>query len=62
MSQNIKGGHMVTTKKGLKGRTYHSKGWVNDKLPVYLENEDGSFKKVAMLCDPKTVTRIGFID
>ena len=57
-----KSGYLVKTKKGLKGRTYHSKGFVKGKLPVYLENEDGSFKKVAMLCDPKTVTRIGFID
>lgn len=57
-----KAGYLVTTKKGLKGRTYHSKGLVNEKLPVYLENEDGSFKKAALLCDPKTVTRNGFID
>jgi len=55
-------GYIVTTKKGLKGRTYHSKGLINEKLPVYLERKDGSFQAVALLCDPKTVTKIGFID
>lgn len=55
-------GYLVTTKKGLKGRTYHSKGLVKGKLPVYLENEDGSFKTIALLCDIATVIKNGFID
>jgi hypothetical protein len=28
-------GMLVTTKKGLRGRTYNSKGLVNGKIPVY---------------------------
>lgn len=29
-------GYLVTTKRGLQGRTYHSKGLINGKVPVYL--------------------------
>lgn len=29
-------GYLVTTKNGLQGRTYHSKGLINGKIPVYL--------------------------
>ena len=29
-------GYLVKTKSGLAGRTYHSKGLINNKVPVYL--------------------------
>lgn len=52
-------GYLVTTKKGLTGRTYHRDNLINGKQPVYLEVEG---KQVRLLCDPETLTVIGFID
>lgn len=52
-------GFLVTTKKGLKGRTYHDDDLIGGKQPVYTEI-DG--KKVRLLCDPNTLTINGFID
>jgi hypothetical protein len=52
-------GYLVKTKKGKQGRTYHIEGLVNKKLVVHLD-VDG--KDVKMLCDPKTVEIIGYID
>ena len=52
-------GYLVTTKKGLKGRTYHRDDLINGKQPVYTEI-DG--KQVRLLCDPETLTINGFID
>lgn len=53
-------GFLVKTKSGKKGRTYHREGLVNKKMVVHIENEDG--KEIKMLCDPKTVKIIGYID
>ena len=36
--------------RGLIGRTYHEKGMVNGKMPVYIDD-----KPQPMLCDPKTL-------
>jgi hypothetical protein len=68
-------GYIVETKSGKLGRTFHAKGTVQGKVPVYLatvvgEKEiDGAilkvpfqFEKTAILCDPKTLTHKGFID
>lgn len=52
-------GFLVTTKKGLKGRTYHKDDLIGGKQPVYTEI-DG--KQVRLLCDPETLTINGFID
>ncbi len=55
-------GYLVKTKKGLRGRTYHNKGLVNNKTPVYLEKSEDEFEEQAILCDPLSLTKIGFID
>ena len=52
-------GYLVKTKTGKEGRTYHRDGLVNKKMVVYVET-DG--KQMKMLCDPKTVELIGFVD
>jgi hypothetical protein len=52
-------GCLVETKTGLKGRTYHRDVLVNGKTVVYVEI-DG--KEVKLLCDPKTIKLIGYID
>jgi hypothetical protein len=52
-------GYQVETKSGKQGRTYHREGLVNKKMIVHLD-VDG--KDVKMLCDPKSVKIIGFID
>jgi len=50
-------GYLVTTKKGKKGRTRHSDGKINGKVPVYIEGE-----KTPILCDLNTLKITGFID
>lgn len=52
-------GYLVKTKSGKEGRTYHREGLVNKKTVVYVDNNG---KQVKMLCDPKTLEIIGFID
>lgn len=55
-------GLIVKTKSGKKGRTYHSLGLIRGKVPVYPEISEHKYEDKAILCDPKTITRIGFID
>jgi hypothetical protein len=55
-------GYIVETKDGKKGRTYHSKGLINKKVPVYLEVAPFQYATQAILCDPKTLKQRGFID
>lgn len=43
-------------KLGLTGRTIHSKGLVNGKIPVYIAG------KPPMLCSKESIKIIGFID
>lgn len=57
MSMNS--GYLVKTKTGKEGRTYHKEGLVNKKMVVHL-TIDGNETK--MLCDPKTINIIGYID
>lgn len=57
-----KSGYLVETKNGKSGRTYHSKGLINDKVPVYLETSKFMYSDKAILCNPKTLKMIGFID
>jgi hypothetical protein len=52
-------GCLVETKSGKQGRTYHREGLLRKKMIVHLDI-DG--KDVKMLCDPKTVKIIGYID
>jgi hypothetical protein len=52
-------GYLVTTKTGLKGRTFHKDELINGKQPVYVE-KDG--KPLKMLCDPETLIINGYID
>lgn len=61
-------GHLVTTKTGQKGRTRHADQLVNNKIIVYLLDNDwkpifdehGEQKK--LLCDPQTLTVNGMYD
>jgi hypothetical protein len=57
MSKNS--GCLVETKGGKQGRTYHREGLINKKMIVHME-VDG--KDVKMLCDPKSVKIIGYVD
>jgi len=72
-----KSGYLVKTKDGKIGRTYHNKGLVNGKVPVYLGSDyedinEGveespfmfpkSFTKTAILCEKGSLKMIGFID
>ena len=57
MSKNS--GYLVKTKSGKEGRTYHREGLVNKKMVVHI---DVNGKDVKMLCDPKTIEIIGFVD
>lgn len=50
-------GYLVTTKKGLQGRTFHSKGLINGKVPVYIGEN-----KTPMLCAPDSLKLNGFVD
>jgi hypothetical protein len=52
-------GYLVKTKTGKEGRTYHREGLVDKKMVVHVDI-DG--KEVKMLCDPKTIEIIGYID
>lgn len=55
-------GYIVKTKTGKMGRTYHSKGLINGKIPVYLEKSKDEHQVTAILCRPETLEQIGFID
>lgn len=66
-----KAGYIVTTKTGKLGRTYHYRGLINCKVPVFLadeiKQENGievpiTYSDRAMLCDSKTIKITGFID
>lgn len=50
-------GYLVETKSGKKGRTYHRETLVKKKQIVHIDGTD-----VPMLCDPKTLKIIGYID
>ncbi len=49
-------GYLVETKSGKTGRTYHSKGLVNGKVPVYIDGLP------PMLCAQESLKLIGYID
>lgn len=56
-------GYVVETKDGKRGRTYHKKGLINEKVPVYLEaDKKFTYQSSAILCSPDTLTIKGFID
>jgi hypothetical protein len=50
-------GYLVETKSGKQGRTYHYKGLINGKVPVYIDGEDKP-----ILSDKDSLKLIGFID
>jgi hypothetical protein len=54
---SIDSGYLVETKTGKRGRTYHREGLINGKTIVHVENEDKP-----LLCDPKTIKIIGYVD
>lgn len=49
-------GYLVEHKSGKVGRTYHSKGLINGKVPVYIDGMP------PMLCKNESLKIIGFID
>ena len=57
-------GYIVITKSGKRGRTYHKKGLVNGKLPVYYQKpeKEHEYEATAVLCNLNTIKTIGFID
>lgn len=66
-------GYLVETATGNIGRTYHSKGKIKGKIPVYLATEFDDknelkikiatkFSETAILMNPILVRQIGFID
>ena len=58
-------GIIVETQKSKKGRTYNSKGLINDKVPVYLFEENvitGKTSATGVLCRPDTLRILGYID
>lgn len=55
----INSGYLVETKSGKRGRTYHREGLVNKKTVVHVEINGKTMK---MLCDPKTIKVVGYVD
>lgn len=53
-------GYVVRTKTGERGRTYHDEPLVDGKQRVYVFQKGG--EPLKMLCDPETLTVIGFAD
>lgn len=53
-------GYLVKTKTGKEGRTYHREGLMNKKTVVHIIDENGN--EVKMLCDPKSLKIIGYVD
>lgn len=53
-------GYLVETKTGKQGRTYHREGLINKKTVVHIADENG--EEIKMLCDPKSLKIIGYID
>ncbi|MFW6246727.1 MAG: hypothetical protein ACOC22_00930 [bacterium] len=50
-------GKIVETKTGKRGKVYYEDSKINGKVVVHLDDED-----IKMLCDPKTLNRIGYFD
>jgi len=55
-------GYLVETSDGRKGRTFHSKGLINGKVPVYLETKPFQYSDKGVLCHPINIKLVGFID
>lgn len=56
-------GFLVKNKaNGKRGRTYHGKGKINDKVPVYYETDNFKFSDKATLVAPENLIVIGHID
>lgn len=53
-------GYLVKTKTDIEGRTYHREGLVNKKTVVHVIDKNGTETKI--LCNPKTLKIIGYID
>lgn len=62
----------MQTKEGKTGRTYHHKGLINGKVPVYVATQITTDKNgidvptqydtKAILCQPSSLKTIGFIN
>lgn len=58
-------GYIVETHDGKTGRTYHHKGLINKKVPVYLFDNNDKLKPPSIsgtLYDGAKLRIIGFID
>ena len=55
-------GYAVITSDGKPGRTYHNRRLINGKVPVYLETKKFTFSDKGILCNPKTLKIVGFVD
>jgi hypothetical protein len=55
-------GYIVKTKGDKKGRTYHNKGMINGKVPVYLLSDNLKPSENVILCSADSLKIIGFID
>ena len=56
-------GYIVVTEKGETGRTFHYKGTINNKIPVYLQiNSGNSYSENAILYERDSLKITGFID
>lgn len=52
---NKNAGMLVTTSKGLSGRTYNHEGYIEGKIIVHIDS-------CKLLCRPETLEITGFID
>ena len=50
-------GKIVETKTGKRGKVYYEDNKINGKVVVRLDEDDRK-----LLCDPKTLKRIGYFD
>lgn len=55
MSKNS--GYLVETNSGKRGRTYFKENLINGKVIVHVDGEEKP-----LLCSPKTLKTIGFVD
>ncbi|MCK9416728.1 hypothetical protein M0Q97_08745 [Candidatus Dojkabacteria bacterium] len=57
-----KSGFLVKTKTDKRGRTYHKLKLINNKTVVYLVDDNNVETGTKILCDPKSLKIIGFLD
>jgi len=55
-------GFLVQIPDGRRGRTYHSKSYIRDKIPVYLETAPDQYSEEGHLFTRDQLKIIGYID